>query len=170
MLGGAEGQRHDRQDRIEAAVSDMEGSVHYVEVIVSVDAAPFIGDGGARVVAHAAGSRLMLACAQAEAGRIAPDAPRPASPQPLLGALPHELRRAHGLRVCRAGKAGHRQAPAVAHTRIYGDTGLRVGNLLYRPHDLQVPRVVTAHELLVLRAPARQIGRKGGAPEDYGQL
>ena len=51
MLCGAEGQGHDGEDGVEAAVGDVEGGVYHIEVVVGVDTAPLIGDGGAGIVA-----------------------------------------------------------------------------------------------------------------------
>lgn len=103
MPGDAVGQGENSQDGVEAAVGDVQGAVGEVQVVVAVDAAPFIGDGGVRVVAHAAGSGLVLTAAQGEAGGVGLDVLGPAGFGPFGGAGIHISVGAERFRVGRAG-------------------------------------------------------------------
>jgi SAM-dependent methyltransferase len=59
--GAAQGQGHDGQHRVEPAVADVHRAVHDPQVVVPVHPPPAVGDGAGRVVAHPAGSGLVLA-------------------------------------------------------------------------------------------------------------
>ena len=103
MPGDAVGKGENCQNGIEAAVGDVQGGVGDVEVVVAVDAAPLIGDGGLRVLAHAAGSGLVLAAAEAQAGGFATNIARPGGTEPVFGAGAEEVIGSQGFRVGRAG-------------------------------------------------------------------
>ena len=67
--GGAVGDGHDGQHRIEAAVGDVDAAVDHEQVVIVVDPAVLIDDRGLGIVAHAAGAGLVLAAAEAGAGQ-----------------------------------------------------------------------------------------------------
>jgi len=70
--GNAVGVRENGEDRIKAAIADMNAGINYVEVVEIVHAAPGIDDGCFRIVAHAACAGLMLAAAKVPAREVSP--------------------------------------------------------------------------------------------------
>ena len=64
MLRAAEGESHNRQDRIEAAVGDMQRAIYDIEVVMPMHAAPLVSNRRLRVVAHATGAGLVLTATQ----------------------------------------------------------------------------------------------------------
>ena len=89
-------ERHNGQDQVESAVCDMERAIHYEKIFVIVDAAPFVRHGSFRIMAHAAGARLMLAAAQNQSGAVTPHPFAAARAHPLFTARAHQLSSRHG--------------------------------------------------------------------------
>src|ERR1700685_2386456 len=83
VFADAEGQRHDCQNWVEAAVGDVQGTIDDVEIVMPVNAPIGVCDICLRVVAHAPGSRLMLPRAARQSYRIAPDPLGPTAFEPL---------------------------------------------------------------------------------------
>jgi len=157
VFGAAEGQRHDGEHGIEAAVGDMQGGVDDEQIVVGMNAAHLSVTEVARVVAHAAGSRLMLSGAQAEAGWGSPYTHCPARFHPFPCSLVHEGRGLDCFGVRCAGEFGYRDSISVADVGSDLDAALRVGDVLDRPHDVQGAVEVLPHPALVRRPPARHV-------------
>ena len=72
MFRGVVGDRHDGERGIEATIVDVDAAVHHKQIVHIMDPAVLINDRGLRIVAHAAGTGLVLAATQAGAGQERP--------------------------------------------------------------------------------------------------
>jgi len=68
--GNPVGVRENSEDRIEAAIGDVDAGINDVEIVEIVDAAPGIDDRSFGIAAHAAGASLMLAAAEIPAREV----------------------------------------------------------------------------------------------------
>ena len=71
-FGGAIGDGHDGEDRIEAAVGDVDAAIDTKRLSMPCTWQCGIDHGSFGIVAHAAGAGLVLAAAQAFAGQFGP--------------------------------------------------------------------------------------------------
>ena len=69
FFGGAEGEGHDGEGGVEAAVGHVERAVGDPQIIVAVDAAEGIGDAVARIGGEAGGAGLVLRSGKPEIHR-----------------------------------------------------------------------------------------------------
>ena len=70
----------------------------------------------------------------------------------------------------RAAEASDGQAEAVAEGGVQGNARIGRGNFLHRAAEVDAAEVEVAHGAFVGEAPAREVGREVGAPEDEGKL
>lgn len=157
MTADAVGESQNRQHGVEAAVGDVQRAVGDIQIVVTMDAAPGIGDRGLRIMPHAAGAGLMLPAAEELAGRMAMNPLGAAGTQPFFTPRPHEVVCTHGFAMGRAGQTGDGQAPLVADVGIYRDAGVRTGDFMDRPHCQQHPCIVMAHPFFMSQTPARDV-------------
>src|SRR5690242_157546 len=108
-----EGERHNRQHRIEATVCYMERPIYDEQIVVIVNASPFVRNGTIRIVAHAAGAGLMLSPAQYQTRLCTPNLFTTTGAHPFLAALSHELSGFDGSAMSRATKPSHGNSPLV---------------------------------------------------------
>lgn len=97
MSGDAVGIRENGENRIKAAIADMDAGVNDVEIVEIVDAAPGIHDRCLWIVAHTAGASLMLAAAEVPAGQVSPDLDGAGLLEPGIRLCGHHVGNLHGV-------------------------------------------------------------------------
>ena len=150
--GGVIGDGHDGEYGIESAVGDVHAAVDDEDVVDIVELAVAVDDGILRIVAHAAGSSLVLT------GRDTFWMPRHERGadgagffEPGFGARGLHVADFKGMGMDVAFEAGNGKPPLVADSRIDGDAAGCRRNLLRRSHDDDGALVPVAHGLLVAR-------------------
>ena len=132
--------------------------------------APPVRDRGSRIVAHAAGSGLVLAAADAQGGGALQIFTAPLACSHSMALCRINFRGFQRLRVRRSGEPGDRKSEPVAYRWVDRNPAVRTWNVLDGPHDLYRTAVAIAHPVFVLLAPSGNIPRMAPIPEDDRQL
>ena len=135
-IRSAIGVRQDSQRRIEAAIGDVHAGVDHINIVDIMKLAVAVHHRSLRIVAHAAGPRLVLSAAQRIAGNAVSrsvTAPASFNHASALPAMKRAISRVCGWRV--AGEPRDRDSPVVLHFRVHLYARIEDRHLLHRALD-----------------------------------